>query len=145
MLSLSQTTGYAIKAKSFLEAPGGTPKLMRDVARLASVPGPYLAKRMQDLVRARLVLTKRGHSGGLLLARPPEEISLLEISEAVENRTWLDGCLLGLEQCSDKRACPTHAFWTKTRARIELTLRQTTLAEVAKFEKNWLAQPPPKA
>lgn len=139
MLSLSQTTGYAIKAMSFLEGPGGKPKLMRDVARLASVPGPYLAKRMQDLVGSGLVLTKRGHRGGLLLARPPEQISLLEISEAVENRVWLEGCLLGLEQCSDKRACPTHAFWKKTRGKIEQHLRETTLAEVAQFEKTWLS------
>lgn len=130
MLSLSQTTGYAIEALAHLNPPGGQPLLLRDVARRASVPGAYLAKRMPDLVAAGLVTSRRGQRGGLLLARPPDEITLLQISEALEARRWLDGCLLGLTSCSDERSCPVHAFWKPVRREIENTLRTTTLAHV---------------
>jgi len=134
MLSLSQTTGYAIEALAHLNPPGGKPLLLREVARLARVPGAYLAKRMPDLVAAGLVTSRRGQRGGLVLAREPAEITLLEISEAVEARRWLDGCLLGLSSCSDERACPVHTFWKPTRAKIEKTLRTTTLASVIAHE-----------
>ena len=141
MLCLSQTTGYAIKALALLDSPGGQPRLLRDLARTAGIPYPYLAKRMPDLAAAGLVLTKRGHRGGILLSRPPEQITLLQVSEAVENREWLDRCLLGLETCSDERACPMHQFWKASRAAIEANLRSTTLADVVTHQRRLEAAP----
>jgi Rrf2 family protein len=91
---------------------------------------------MPDLASAGLVNTKRGLRGGITLTRPPEEINLLEISEAVEARQWLGRCLLGLETCSDERSCPMHEFWKKARQDIEKLLRTTTLAHVRDHEKS---------
>ena len=135
MLSLAKTTGYAIAAMSHLDLPGGEPAGLRDIAQKAHVPYAYLAKRMPELVAAGLVRSVRGKHGGVLLARPPAEITLLQISEAVEARQWLGRCLLGLVTCSDERACPAHEFWKATRAQIEITLRGVTLADVIAHEK----------
>ena len=134
MLSLSQTTGYAIEAMSHLSGPAGRPATLRSIASRARVPYAYLAKRMPELVAAGLVRSLRGKCGGVLLARPPETITLLEISEAVEARQWRGRCLLGLTACSDERACPAHAFWKNTRQQIEFVLRTTTLADVIAHE-----------
>ena len=130
MLSLAKTTGYAVEAMSHLNPPGGEPASLRDIARRARIPYAYLAKRMPELVAAGLVRSVRGKRGGILLARQPEEITLLQISEAVEARQWLGRCLLGLVTCSDERACPVHNFWKDARQQIESTLRYTTLADV---------------
>ena len=134
MLSLAKTTGYAVEAMSHLDPPGGEPASLRDIARRARVPYAYLAKRMPELVAAGLVQSVRGKRGGILLARLPEEITLLQISEAVEARQWLGRCLLGLVTCSDERACPVHNFWKDARQQIESTLRTTTLADVIAHE-----------
>jgi len=141
MLSLAKTTGYAVGALSHLEAPGGRPARLRTVARRAGVPYAYLAKRMPELVAAGLVRSVRGKRGGVLLARAPEAITLLEISEAVEARQWLGRCLLGLVTCSDERACPVHLFWKEARAQIETTLRRTTLADVIAHEQRLAGRP----
>ena len=130
MLSLSKTTGYAIQALSHLDEPGGQPATLRNIASRARVPYPYLARRMPDLVAAGLVRSVRGKCGGVLLARPQDTITLLQISEAVEARQWLGRCLLGLATCTDERACPAHAFWKNARQQIESVLRTTTLADV---------------
>ena len=135
MLSLAKTTGYAVEAMSHLDPPGGEPASLRDIARRARVPYAYLAKRMPELVAAGLVRSVRGKHGGILLARPPGEITLLQISEAVEARQWLGRCLLGLVTCSDERACPVHNFWKDARQQIESTLRSTTLADVIAHER----------
>jgi Rrf2 family protein len=134
MLCLSQTTGYAIAVLAQLNGPDGEPRKLRALARLAGVPYAYLAKRMPGLVAAGLVRSVRGQHGGVLLARPPGEVTLLQISEAVEARRWLGRCLLGLVTCSDERACPAHEFWKDARQQIESTLRSTTLADVIAHE-----------
>ena len=135
MLSLAKTTGYAVEAMSHLDPPGGRPAGLRDIARRARIPYAYLAKRTPGLVAAGLVRSVRGKHGGILLARPPGEITLLQISEAVEARQWLGRCLLGLVTCSDERACPVHNFWKDARQQIESTLRYTTLADVIAHER----------
>ncbi len=134
MLSLSQTTGYAVLALACMEGPSGSPILVRDVAKAASIPKPYLSKLIHALAQRGLVTTKRGYKGGVVLARDPEQISLLEIAEAVEGSEWLDRCVLGLEECSDERACPMHEHWKPTRASIRAELENINLATVAEFE-----------
>jgi Rrf2 family transcriptional regulator, iron-sulfur cluster assembly transcription factor len=130
MLSLSQTTGYAIKALGCLNEPSHHCRLIADVAKCAEIPKPYLAKIINSLARHGLVSAKRGYKGGISLTRRADDISLLEIVEAVEGKEWIGACLLGLEECSDQKTCPTHAFWQRIRAEITEVLRTTTLAEI---------------
>ena len=59
--------------------------LSRDaLADYLGVPAPYLAKQLQALSRAGLVQTQRGVAGGYRLARTPDEISLWDITAALE-------------------------------------------------------------
>ncbi len=137
MLSLSSSTGYAIKALNALPNPGGKSLAAEAVAERADVPGPYLAKLVQRLVEAGLVTSKQGRSGGLLLAKDPSDITILEIASAVEATPRFDRCLMGLSQCSDDRPCPAHNFWKGQRAGVESWLRTTTLADFRKHEKRF--------
>ena len=140
MMSLSQTTGYAILALACLaEKPEATGAVQR-IARRADVPAPYLAKIIRALAKAGLVTAKRGFRGGIRLARPTDDITVLEISEAIDGPTYFDQCLLGLESCSDARACPTHRFWKKERQQIRRTLRGITLADVVAFNRRQAAR-----
>lgn len=134
MLALSNSTGYAIRALACLSGLGCEPKFVRDIAKCSGAPAPYLAKLVQRLSEAGIVISKRGYRGGVILARKPHEISILEIDEAIEGGPQPDRCLLGMDECSDARACPTHAFWKKTRAQIRKTMSDTTLADVFAFE-----------
>lgn len=130
MLSLSVTTGYAIKALMCLEGGDCVPRHISDIARCTGVPRAYLAKILSALARQYLVQTKRGYCGGISLARPAEDISLLQIVEAVEGDRWLGECLLGMDLCDTITTCPTHNFWARIRREITEELRATTLAAV---------------
>ena len=70
---------------ALLPANGALP--LTTLAEYLDVPAPYLAKQMQMLSRAGIVLTKRGVSGGYKLARLPELISLWDITSALEGTT----------------------------------------------------------
>ncbi len=130
MISLSITTGYAIKALAYLESGDCLPRHISDIARCTSVPRAYLAKILSALALQGLVVTKRGYSGGISLARSVEDISLLQIVEAVEGKEWIAECLLGMEGCDALTICPTHDFWARIRREITEELRKTTLASV---------------
>lgn len=130
MLSLSATTGYAIKALMCLESGECVPRHISDIARCTGVPRAYLAKILNALAQQGLVTTKRGYRGGISPARSAEDISLLQIVEAVEGGQWLGECLLGMDTCDILTTCPTHEFWERIRREITEKLATTTLASV---------------
>jgi Rrf2 family protein len=63
--------------------PGATASA-KQLAEYYDLPGPYLAKQLQALVKAGLLAATTGPRGGFRLARPPDEITLLQIVEAVD-------------------------------------------------------------
>jgi len=128
MISLSLTTGYAIKALMCLESGECVPRHISDIARCTGVPRAYLAKILSALAQKGLVQTKRGYSGGISLARSAGDISLLQIVEAIEGKVWIAECLLGMEGCDALTICPTHDFWARIRREIAEELRKTNLA-----------------
>jgi Rrf2 family transcriptional regulator, iron-sulfur cluster assembly transcription factor len=130
MLSLSDTTAYAIKALSFLGSREAGPVLVQEIARATGVPAPYLAKIMRKLRLAGIVTAKRGYRGGVQLARPAERVTLREVGEAIEGPDLIGGCLLGYKFCEDLTECPTRAFWSRTGPAIRAELQRITLADV---------------
>jgi len=135
MMSLSNTTGHAIRALSCLAGCANPPVSIKDVAECAQVPQAYLAKIVKKLNDAGIVESKRGKAGGIWLARPAKLISLLDISVALEGEDFLGPCLLGPEYCSGNRACPTHKFWIKNKELIRKELVRNKLSDVLEFNR----------
>lgn len=131
MLPLSQTTGYAVRALRCLQEPGGHPVLVEDVAESTGIPRSYLSKLVHKLAKRGLVVARRGHHGGVVLARPSSEITLEDLSEAIDGTAWRKRCLLGLLGCSDATPCVLHGFWQETLEQILARLRSVTLADLA--------------
>ncbi|MCA9286593.1 MAG: Rrf2 family transcriptional regulator [Phycisphaerales bacterium] len=138
---LSQGTGYAATALAFVAAAGGRPVLVREVADAADIPAPYLSKIIHALSKRGLVNTQRGIGGGVTLARPAGEITLMDLCEALADPVLQARCLLGTAECSDDRACPAHRFWKAQRGRMLEYLQTMTVADVAAFEtrRQWKA------
>ena len=137
-MALSKTACYAVHALTCLRDQKGEPRLLIDISRAAGIPAPYLAKIMKCLIRSGLVHTKRGYRGGVALSRLPENISLLEVVEAVDGKDWIGICLLGQDGCSSWQSCPVHAAWVKIREQIQETLGNLTLADSLQNEANIL-------
>ena len=88
MLPLSQTTGYAVRALRCLQEPGGQPVLVEEVAEYTGIPRSYLSKLIHKLAKRGLVVARRGHHGGVVLARPSTEITLEDLSDAIDGSAW---------------------------------------------------------
>lgn len=63
---------------------GQTLTRLDDLAQREAVSSSFLVQILNDLKRSGLIISKRGKSGGYLLARDPREITLLDITRAVE-------------------------------------------------------------
>jgi len=134
MFPLSLTTGYAVLALNCMNAPGGDPVQVASVATATGLPGPFLSKIVNRLATQGLVKTRRGRSGGVVLARPADQISLREIVEAVEGEGWDKGCFLGLRKCGVPEGyCPFHEFWLEEIERFRTKLNSVTLANLECF------------
>jgi Rrf2 family protein len=130
MLCLSQTTGYAVRALVCLDEQDGSACLTRDIARCAGIPKPYLARIINDLTHKELVTAKRGYRGGIALARPAADISLLQVVEAIEGPHWIAPCLLGLNDCAAHNFSPAHLVWQRISKQLKALLGRTTVADV---------------
>lgn len=125
----SQTVEYALRAAVFLASRPGEPATTEDVAMRTKVPAAYLAKILQGLSRAGIVRSQRGVGGGVMLAKPPEELTILEVVNAVEPIQRIRACPLGLPT-HGARLCPLHARVDSALALVETAFGGTSLAEV---------------
>ncbi len=137
---LSPMTGYAATALAWLASHKDGPAQVRDIAEGARVPAAYLGKIIHQLARKGVVMTRRGVGGGVLLDRDPKRLTLFDLAEALDDPILTPKCMLGVEDCSDERACPAHAFWKAHREREVAFLRKTTIDHIRTFEERRAAK-----
>jgi len=100
ILRVSDAAALGIHAMLHIaRAPSGAPVSVSSAASEFGVSEAHLHKVMQRMVRAGLVSSRRGPSGGFTLARPPSTISLLDILESIDGPIGQCTCLLGRPSC----------------------------------------------
>lgn len=99
MLRISEAASLALHTAVYLAVRVERLVTTHEVAELLGVSETHLAKVMQRLVRVGLVRSTRGPHGGFALARAGEQISLLEVYEAIEGPLTQTECLLEEPVC----------------------------------------------
>jgi Rrf2 family protein len=125
----SQTVEYALRAAVYLASRAGEPCTTEDVATHTRVPVAYLAKILQGLSKAGIVRSQRGVGGGVSLAKAPDDLTILEVVNAVEPIRRITSCPLGLS-AHGPRLCPLHRRVDAAMATVEEAFGNTTLAEI---------------
>ncbi len=124
--------GTRIMAELGRVYPGG--KLsVKSLSRLQDVPRKYLEQIMIGLRTAGLVHSSRGSGGGYSLARPPEEITVLEVYEALEGPVSIIDCVRSPQSCSRREECPTRWLWKRMEEAISDVLKGATVADLVKY------------
>jgi Rrf2 family protein len=126
---ISQTVEYSLRAVVALAQRGGEPCTAQRISELTEVPGPYLAKLMQGLVRSGLVHSRRGLHGGFVLAKSPQELTIWDVVDAVEPFQRIRSCPLRIGAHSTG-LCPLHRRLDDAMETVERSFRETTVAEL---------------
>jgi Rrf2 family protein len=110
-VEITRRTDYAIRLMLALAEAGGGPVSVRELAERQQVPYAFARGIQRELVAAGLATTRRGATGGLSLARPASEITLLDVIEAVEGPIALNICTADPDWCQRMGACSVHQVW----------------------------------
>jgi Rrf2 family protein len=96
MLRLTKKADYGLMALKYLaEQPGKSvgAQSAKDIAQAYHIPPPLLAKILQTLARAGLLVSHAGTNGGYALARPASEISAFEVIRAIDGPLFITSCI----------------------------------------------------
>jgi Rrf2 family protein len=130
-MKLSTKGRYGLRAMIELSMrPTGEPVMVRDIAAAQVISEDYLELVLISLRRAGLVRSIRGASGGYQLAKSADDITALEITEAVEGPIGLVDCTREPELCCRSGECVAHELWSDASNAMRSVLQGTTLAQL---------------
>jgi Rrf2 family protein len=133
MLKINRRTDYAVRVGVALaKRPQGTRLPTQVVQAEMQIPRPFLLRIISELSRASLIQTFTGPTGGIQLARPAKEITLLDIHQAMEEPLCLSDCLVAPGDCQLSSNCPVRLRWGRLQGVIRRELRRTTLWQLAR-------------
>ena len=137
-MKLTTRSHYSVKALLDLSLqPNYGPTSVKAIATRQDLPAPYLEKLLIEMRRSGLVNSIRGSQGGYQLARPPSQISLGQILEAVgETIEPLSGYNPDIEQAED---WVTFSLWKRLHEKLKEALYKMTLADLYYDARSWQA------
>lgn len=136
-MQITRQADYALRAMLYLARL--EPKERAATSRIAEeqeIPPSFLAKIISQLSIAGLINTSRGARGGVSLARVPQEISLLDVVEAIDGPITLNECVSDPSVCSFGDNCPIHEVWCEAKAELVKKLRASTFDKLLEREKH---------
>ena len=135
-MKLSTRSRYGVRLMVDLaDNYGGNPVFLKDAARREEISEKYLSLIVIPLRNSGLISSTRGARGGYSLARKPEEISVLEVLQALEGEICLVDCVKNVRGCARVSTCPTRDIWGKLGEQISETLRSVSLADLVRIRR----------
>ena len=131
MLRLSKKTDYALIAlKDLASSASGTSCSAREIAARYDIPIELMAKVLQRLVRAGLLISMQGTRGGYTLSRPSAAISVADVIQAIDGPFTVTACSSDNHDCDQYSKCSVRAPLWQIAKRITATLETVTIAEM---------------
>ena len=128
-MQITRQADYAVRAVLYLSRLGPDQRVATSqIAEVQQIPPSFLAKIVSQLSVAGLLQTSRGARGGVSLARTPDQISLLEVVEAIDGPILLNECV-GNGACTFGDDCAMKPVWCDAQAELVSRLRQTTFID----------------
>ncbi len=136
MLSLTRKADYALVAMADLARQSPSMVSARGMAGRLRMPLPVLQHILTRLMHRGLVISLRGAHGGYRLSRPPNQITIAELIEAIEGPMRLTPCCTETSrkrqrECNMEDVCPIRNSVRKVHGIIRRCLDQVTLDQLA--------------
>lgn len=130
MLRITKITDYGFVLLAYMASHDQD--LLHNAKGLSATSGlalPTVSKVLKILTQGNILKSHQGSKGGYSLSRPADEITAVEIIEAVEGPVAITDCS-GTVGC--ERNCQVSPSWQKVNGTIVRTLEELTLADMAK-------------
>jgi len=132
MLKLSKKADYALIAVRHLATHRSQPSTSAsDIAQAYGISAPLLAKVLQRLARHGLLTARHGSSGGYQLARHPNDISALDVINAVDGPVMITSCVTSHGNCDQSLTCTVREPLRRVNESIARVLRSVTISQMS--------------
>lgn len=133
MLRFSKKSDYALIAMKHLAMrhASGDSSSAREISEAYAIPLELLAKILQRLVRARLLVSVQGTRGGYRLGRPAAGISVADVIQVVDGPVTVTACSPDDHACEQFGTCSIRDPLWRIKSRIVDTLNTVSVAELA--------------
>jgi Rrf2 family transcriptional regulator, cysteine metabolism repressor len=121
MISVTSKSRYAVVALAELARSGETPVPVAALAERRGMPAQFLEQLFSTLRRAGFLESHRGVKGGYTLARPADEITVLEIVQALDGKVGEEGKEAG-------------GIWAEGVDALRAVFSSNTIADIARRE-----------
>ncbi len=98
-----------------------------EISKKLNIPREFISKILQSLTESGIIESKKGKSGGFMLAKHPSKIKLIDIVDAIDGLESFNSCLLGFPECSPDKPCPVHDKWGVLRTKAYEMLSSETI------------------
>jgi Rrf2 family iron-sulfur cluster assembly transcriptional regulator len=135
---LSNSCRYGIRAVIYLASqPLSSGKTgIKQISADLGLPQPFLAKILQQLAKQKILISSKGPHGGFSLLKNPEHITLLDIVKTIDGEDIFTNCLMHNGSCEstglEKKTCPLHEEYEKTRNGLIKIFSKKTIYEIVK-------------
>lgn len=135
-MEITREVDYAVRCILCLsEAPGEIKGASR-IAKEMGIPVPFVSKILQKLSKKGFVVPLRGVKGGFRLARRPQDISLLDVVEAIDGPIPVNICVIDSKSCNRIKKCSVHPVWVRLQKLIRRELASVNFKKLSLDEKD---------
>lgn len=132
MLQIARHTDYAARIVLHLACLGeGAQASIADIALHRQLPEFFVRRLIGKLVKGGILTSARGSTGGIRLARPASELTLLDLVRVMEGPIALNHCLEAGHSCPFAASCPVQSVWSEATRALETALASSTFESLA--------------
>ncbi len=129
-MNFNKTTEYTLRILSYMASDEEKLYSANEIFETLNIPFRYLRKQLTILSKSGLMISVQGIRGGYKLAKPIQEISLLDITAACGEDFAGNICFFGINDCCFGTKCAMHDKWAGVKENIRRVLESTTLADL---------------
>jgi Rrf2 family protein len=145
MLKLSKKADYGLIAVRHLSKHGaGEACSAADISAACGISGTLMAKVLQKLAKAGLVVSRHGSGGGYQLSRDPAKISVFEVINAIDGPLTITSCITTRGECEQALTCTVKEPLRRVNDSILQILKTVTISQMSESSEAGLVDLPSK-
>ena len=133
-MTFSKSYGYAIRGTLYIAMMNTRNEKigLNEIAAKLSIPKHFLAKIMKRVVKAGILSSVKGPSGGFYVNKNTNSTTLLTLLEITDGLEEFDVCMLQLRKCNNSNPCPLHNRFQSHKTGMLQLLKSTTVGDLLK-------------
>ncbi len=137
-MQLTRGADYALRGMTFLARQDSLKYIrIREISDSEDIPEKFMRKLIHILNQKGYLESVRGKNGGIRLGIEADEITMLDIIEAVEGPMALNKCLKEPSECDFIDLCTMCSIWYEAQKELKAVLEKYTLKDIANGSTGW--------